>query len=265
MSCGAVGERDGLVFDVGALLDAAVVAARRLRVGLGGGDAVDGEQPEVAQQGLVVHAAQCGVVDDALRAGDVGCEAGEAVHGGAGFAAGRGDPFDVEDDAAVHVGRCGRRRGRTWCPRRFRRRLRSAVPASGSCASGTDLAGRPVDACVAGLGPEEGSDDLAVGVEHPATGRDASTSRDRRGRGARARGPGRRRARGAASASVGEDVGVGEVAVAGVEVVVATHRRCRAASRDGSWGSGAGSCRGAGPRRAGGRARLRPGGRCRRR
>ena len=74
-----------------------------LGAGLGGGDAVDGQQPEVAQQVLVVDAAQRGVVDDALRAGDVGREAGEAVDGGAGFAAGGGDPFDVEDDAAVHV------------------------------------------------------------------------------------------------------------------------------------------------------------------
>ena len=38
----------------------------------------------------------------------------------------------------------------------------------------------------------------------------------------------------------GEDVGVGEVAVAGVEVVVASHRRRRAASVTGPWGSGGG-------------------------
>ena len=38
-----------------------------------------GKQAEVAEQGLVVDAAQRGVVDDALRAGDEGCEAGEAV------------------------------------------------------------------------------------------------------------------------------------------------------------------------------------------
>ena len=80
---------------------------------MGGGDPVDGEQAEVAQQGLVMHAAQGGVVDDALGAGDRGGEAGEAVHRGAGFTASLGDPFDVEDDAAVHVVACGRRRGRT--------------------------------------------------------------------------------------------------------------------------------------------------------
>ena len=99
---------DGLVFEVGALLRASsVVAAGLLGVGFGGGDAVDGEESEVAEQRLVVHAAECGVVDDALRAGDVGCEAGEAVHRGVGFAAVGGDPVDVEDDATVDVGVAG--------------------------------------------------------------------------------------------------------------------------------------------------------------
>ncbi len=100
---GAVGEGDGLVFEVDVLLDPSLVASRLRRAGLGGGDPVDGEEAEFAQQVLVVDAAQCGVVDDALRAGDVGCEAGEAVDGGAGFAAGGGDPFDVEDDPAVDL------------------------------------------------------------------------------------------------------------------------------------------------------------------
>ena len=39
--------------------------------------------------------------------------------------------------------------------------------ASGSYARREDLAGPAVDAPVVGLGLEEGSDDLAVGVEHP--------------------------------------------------------------------------------------------------
>ena len=52
-----------------------------------------GQEAEVAEQGLVVDAAECGVVDDALGAGDEGCEAGEAVHGGAGFAAGVWGPI----------------------------------------------------------------------------------------------------------------------------------------------------------------------------
>jgi len=51
----------------------------------------------------VVDTAEGGVVDDALSAGDVGCEAGEAVDGGAGFAARGGDPVDIENDAAMTV------------------------------------------------------------------------------------------------------------------------------------------------------------------
>ena len=97
----AVGEGDGLVLEVDALLgSAAAGAAGGLDGGLGGGDPVDGQQAEVSQQLLVVDAAQGGVVDDALGAGGERCEAGEAVHGGGGFAAGGGDPFGVDDDAA---------------------------------------------------------------------------------------------------------------------------------------------------------------------
>ena len=104
VSVRAVGELDGLVFDVRAFRFAlSFVAAGLLRAGLCGGDAVDGEPAEVAQEALVVDAAQRGVVDDALRAGQEGSDAFEAVHGGGGFAAGFGDPVDVEDDAAVGV------------------------------------------------------------------------------------------------------------------------------------------------------------------
>ena len=94
-----------VVFDVGGLLDALRPSLRRgcLGAGLGGGDAVDRQEPEVAEEGLVVDAAEGGVVDDALGAGARGCESAEAVHGGGGFAAGGGDPVDVEDDAAVDV------------------------------------------------------------------------------------------------------------------------------------------------------------------
>ena len=57
------------VFEVRRLLDAlALGPARLLRPGLGGGDPVDGQQAEVAEQRLVVDAAEGGVVDDALRA-----------------------------------------------------------------------------------------------------------------------------------------------------------------------------------------------------
>ena len=101
---GAVGERDGLVFDVGAFLDPSAAGAPvGFGGGDGGGDAVDREEAEFAEEVLVVGAAQGGVVDDGLRAGNQGCEAGEEVEGGAGFAAGSGDPVDVEDDAAVAV------------------------------------------------------------------------------------------------------------------------------------------------------------------
>jgi hypothetical protein len=48
---------DGAVFDAGALLDPSVRSARVLRVGLRGGNSIDREQPEIAQQRLVVHAA----------------------------------------------------------------------------------------------------------------------------------------------------------------------------------------------------------------
>jgi hypothetical protein len=49
---------DGLVFDAGALFDAALSASRGFGVGFRGGDPVDGEQAEVAQQRLVMNTAQ---------------------------------------------------------------------------------------------------------------------------------------------------------------------------------------------------------------
>ena len=115
----------------------------------------------------MVHAAQGGVVDDALGAGDEWCEAGEAAHRGAGFAAGGGDPFDVEDDAAVDVGGAGGDEDELGCPRRSRRRLRRAAQRRVRRASGRISPVVRVELGVAGPGAEEGSDDLAVGVEHP--------------------------------------------------------------------------------------------------
>src|SRR5205085_1892236 len=91
----ASGDGDGLLLYISALLDAPFRTSWCLGVGFGGGDAVNGDEPEIAQEGLVVDAAQRGVVDDAVRARHVGCEAGEAVHRGAGFATGLGNPFDV--------------------------------------------------------------------------------------------------------------------------------------------------------------------------
>ena len=110
-----------------------------------------------------MHAAQRGVVDDALRADQVGCEAGQAVHGGVGFAVCLRNPFDVEDDPTVHPRYSGRRRGRTWCPRRSRRRPGSGVRVRLGTA-GEDLAGGLVDALVARLVPERRCDDFAVGA-----------------------------------------------------------------------------------------------------
>lgn len=143
------------------------MAAGLLCSGLGGGDAVDREESEFAHQVLVVHAAQRGVVDDALRARHVGCEAGEAVDGSAGFAAGSGDPFDIEDDPAVHVGRARGDKDKFGAPGgvavafEVERRV-------GFVARRKDLAGLAVHAMVVGLGLEEGSDDLAVCMDHPA-------------------------------------------------------------------------------------------------
>ena len=124
-----------------------------------------GQQSEFAEQVLVVDAAERGVVDDALCAGDVGCEAGEAVDGAAGFAAGGGDPFDVEDDPAVDVVGAGGDEDELGAPRgvavafEMHRRV-------GFVAGGEEFAGGAVEASVAGLGFEERCDDLAVGVEH---------------------------------------------------------------------------------------------------
>lgn len=56
---GAVGPSDLLVFDVDVLLDTPPVATAGLgRTGAGGGDSVDGEPAEVAQQVLVMDAAR---------------------------------------------------------------------------------------------------------------------------------------------------------------------------------------------------------------
>ena len=171
-------------------------AAGLLGAGLGGGDAVDREESEFAQQVLVVHAAQRGVVDDALRAGHVGCEAGEAVDGSAGFAAGGGDPFDVEDDPAVHVGRAGGDEDELGAPGGVAVAF-EVERGVGFVARRKDLAGLAVDATVVGLGLEEGSDDLAVGMEHPAEVGMGPRAGAVRGRGARASGPVRWRVRGA--------------------------------------------------------------------
>ena len=172
----------------------------------------------------MVHAAECGVVDDALRAVDVGCEAGEAVHRGAGFAAGVGDPFDVEDDAAVDVGGAGGDEDELDAPGHFAVAF-DVESAVGFVAHGSDLAGVSVELGVAGPGPEQGSDDFAVGVQHPrevGMGPRAGTVRVEESEFAGLAGG----EFAVQAGERGEDVGVGEVAVAGVEIVVAAHRRC---------------------------------------
>ena len=157
---------DGAVFDVGALLDATFRTPRCLGGGFGGGDPVDREQPEVAQQSLVMHAAQGGVVDDTLRAVDEWCEAGEAGHGGAGFGAGGGDPFDVEDDPAVHVGGARGDEDELGSPGHLAVSLDMEATV-GIGAQHAELTGLGVEVGVAGPRPKQGSDDFAVGVQHP--------------------------------------------------------------------------------------------------
>ena len=58
---------------------------------------------EVAEKALVVGASQRCVVDHALGAGHEGGEAFEAANGGGSFAAGLGDPCDVEDDPPMDI------------------------------------------------------------------------------------------------------------------------------------------------------------------
>jgi hypothetical protein len=75
------GSRHNLVFNVDALGDAAAFPpARRAYSLLCCRDTVDREQPEGAEQVLVVDPAKRGVVDDALGARDQGSETPEAVH-----------------------------------------------------------------------------------------------------------------------------------------------------------------------------------------
>jgi hypothetical protein len=104
---------------------------------------------------LEVHAAEGGVVDDAVGAGDVRCEAGEAVEGAAGFAAGGGDPGDVEDDASVAVVGAGDGEDELGTPGggAVAFEVQRGV---GFDTGGTDLAGLSVDAGVAGCALNKG-------------------------------------------------------------------------------------------------------------
>ena len=146
---------DGAFFDVGAFLDATFCTAGVLRVGVGRSDAVDRQETEVAQQGLVVHAAQGGVVDDSLRAPNQRCEAGEAAHRGAGLAAGRRDPLDVENDAAVHVGGTGGDEHELDAPGHLTGAF-DVQPTIWIGAQRAQFTGRRVELGVAGPGPDGG-------------------------------------------------------------------------------------------------------------
>jgi hypothetical protein len=117
----------------------------------------------------VVHSAQCGVVDDALSAGHVGCGAREAVDSSAGFAARGWGPFDIENDATVHVGSTGGDEDELGSP--------GGVAVAFEVERGVgferrrkDLAGLAVDPAIVGLGLEEGSDDLAGTVSRREKG-----------------------------------------------------------------------------------------------
>ena len=94
----AVGSGDGALFDERRLRNASALGAARLpSAGFGGCDLVDRQQPEMTQEVLVMCAAQCGVVDDALGAGAQWCEFVERGHGGGGLGAGRRDPVGVDE------------------------------------------------------------------------------------------------------------------------------------------------------------------------
>ena len=153
----------------------------------------------------MVDAAQGGVVDDAVGAVDEGREAGEAVHGGAGFAAGRGDPFDVEDDAAVHVVGAGGDEDELGAPGDLAVAF-DVESTVGVSASGDDLTRGRVDARVAGRARKRGVMTLPS----------AWSMRDRSGwvhdpgpsgREVRVRVPGRRRSRDASVLSAARTSG----------------------------------------------------------
>ena len=173
----------------------------------------------------MVHAAQGSVVDDALGAGDKGREASEAVHGGAGFAAGARDPVDVEDDASVRVGGTGGDEDELGAPgdfavafdvkahRRDRARKERISPVRRSTRSSV---GSARNSGVTTLPSAWSIRERSGWVQEPAP----SGSRS----------PSSRACRAASSREAGErseHVGVSQVPVPRIEIVVATHRRRR--------------------------------------
>ena len=98
--------------------------------------------------------------------GTCGRESGEAFDRRRGFAAGGGDPFDVEDDAPVHVvGACGDEDELgAPCGVAVAFEMQRCI---GFGPGGEEFAGAAVEALVAGLGFEQWCDDFAVRVQHP--------------------------------------------------------------------------------------------------
>src|SRR5439155_14029592 len=126
-----------------------------------------GQPSEVAQQPLVVSAAECGVVDDALRAGKERSESLEAAHRGGGFTARFRYPVDVEDDAAVRVFGTRGDEHEFGAPGDLAVTFEMQAGIAFS-APHEDFAGGLVDAGVARLRAVERRNDLAVGVDHAA-------------------------------------------------------------------------------------------------
>ena len=92
---GPIGPGDGALFDEGGLLDALLVGLLPVGAGaLRGGDLVDREQAEIAEQALVVDTAERAVVDDPLEARSIG-----------------GDPAVDNCSIAARLG------SRKWAPR----------------------------------------------------------------------------------------------------------------------------------------------------
>lgn len=106
------------------------------------------------------------VVDHALRAGQEGSELPEAVHGRGGFAAGAGDPADVENDAAVGVVGAGGDEHELGAPGGLAGAFEMQAGV-GLGAAGEDLASGFVDAGVAVFGAVERRDHFPVRMHHP--------------------------------------------------------------------------------------------------
>ena len=157
------------------------------------------------------------------RAGDEGRETGEAADRGVGFTAGTRDPFDIKDYAAVHFGAAGRNEDEFDAPRGLAVAF-DMQAGVGFVTPRAQLAGGRVEVSVAGFGGKERGDDLAVGVEH--------SRQVRVGPGAGAIGVDETKFAGLAGGDLavgpgqlGDHGRVGQVAVAGIQIMMTSHRR----------------------------------------